>query len=394
MKLDEKTNIAIISHFTIKEKGQSEVFPGNIRNFLVKKGVKVTYIDHPFIRSQGASSDFIASQMRIYENKKESDRLTAPGIKLPTVILFIYQAVLTVFFMLKEGRKYDACIACDNLSLIPAVLLRKLGLIKKLIYYTVDYSPNRYKNPFLNSLYHYMDRFASKVSDINWIAVENMLTAKAQNGLNIKKSAPFVVVPIGFSKAGIEIKPIEKVNRFNLVFVGYIFEKQGLQLVIEVLPKLIKTYPKTHLTIIGSGPYDDQIRKLVSKNHLRSHVTFTGYIKNHQEITRLLKDGGIGLAPYIPSMGDYTYNADPSKIKLYLACGLPVITSSVPPIAKDIAKKKAGFAINYTQQDLIDSLNYLLKSNKDYEKFRRNALKMSESYDINLILDTAFKKLS
>ena len=173
-----------------------------------------------------------------------------------------------------------------------------------------------------------------------------------------------------------------------------LFEKQGLQLAIKVLPKLIGKFPKINLTIIGSGPYEAQIKKSVKLRKLESYVKFTGYINNHQEIVKYLTDhGGIGLATYIPSIGDYTYYADPSKIKLYLLCGLPVITTKVPPIAKEIAEKKAGFANNYSEQELINSLNILLKDKKRYFHFRENTLKLGESYDINLILDKAFKKL-
>lgn len=393
MKINGKSNIAIISHFTIKEEGESEVFPGNIRNFLLKKKGKIVYIDHPFISSQGASSDFISSQMRIYENGQEVERLTAPGIKVPTIILFIYQMLLTTIFMLIRRSKYDFCIACDNLSLISVILLRKFGLIKKLIYYTVDYSPKRYTNPFLNKLYHYMDRLASQISDINWVAVKNMIKAKEDNGLDIKKSAPFQIVPIGLNTKNIEIKSIKEIDRFNLIFVGYIFEKQGLQLIVEALPQIIEKYPKVHLTVIGSGPYEEEINKQILNKGLRSHVKFTGYIKDHQEIIKYLIRGGVGLATYVPSIGDYTYNADPSKVKLYLACGLPVLTTAVPPIAKEIVKKKAGFITAYNEKDLIGYLEKIF-ADKLYFAYRRNALRMAEDFDTEIILDKAFRRLS
>lgn len=394
MNLNKKTHIAIISHFTYKERGDSEVFPGNIRNYLLKKIGKLTYIDHPFIQSQGVSSDFLASQMRIYSQGVKIYQLTSPNFELPTPILFIYQLFLTIFFIIRKPMKYDLCIACDNLSLISIFLLRKIGLIKKLVYYTVDYSPKRYANPILNSLYHYMDRLACMISDVNWVAVENMINAKVQSGLDLKKCAPFQVVPIGFSRENIFIKPIDEINKSNLIFVGYLFEKQGLQLVIKALPKLVKKFPQIHLTIVGSGPIENRIKKTIKLLKLNSYVTFTGYINNHQKIVDILTDsGGIGLATYIPSIGDYTYNADPSKIKLYLLCGLPVITTKVPPIAKEIAKRKAGLVIDYEERDLISSIEFLTRDDKTYADFRENALKMAKLYDTNVILTKAFKEL-
>lgn len=388
MNLNKDTRILMLSHFAFKDMGKGAVFPQNIRNFLLRKVGKLIYIDHPF-----PLSNFPASQITIYENGLNSYQLTSPKLELPTLILFIYQFFLTIFFIIRKPITYDLCIACDNLSLISAYTLRKVGLIKKVIYYTVDYTPKRYSNTFLNNLYQHMDRVACMISDVNWVTVESMITAKVQNGLDLKKCAPFQIIPIGFSKKDISIKAIEKVKRFSLVFVGILYKKQGLQLVIKVLPKLIKKYPKLHLIIIGSGPFEKEIKKLVEQQKISSHITFTGYINNHQEVIKLLTNCGIGLATYTPSLGDYTYYADPSKIKLYLLCGLPVITTNVPPIAKEIKRKKAGFVINYSEEDLMNVLDYLLRGEKTYSMYRRGALQMGKAYDDNVILDKAFKEL-
>lgn len=388
MNLNKQTNIVIISHFAFKDEEKGEVFPQNIRNFLLKKIGKMTYIDHPF-----PLSNFPASQITIYEKGVKTYQLTSPKLELPTLLLFIYQFFLTIFFLIRKPIKYDLCIACDNLSLISIFIFKKFGFIKKVIYYTVDYTPKRYNNLVLNSLYQYLDKVCCRISDTNWVTVENMITAKVQNGLNLKKCSPFQVVPIGFSREDIFVKPVKLVNRFSLVFVGVLYEKQGLQLVIKVLPKLIKKFPEITLTIIGSGPFETEIKKLVKKQNLTSRVHFTGYINNQKEVVKLLTDSGIGLATYVPSLGDFTYNADPSKIKLYLLCGLPVVTTKVPPIAKEIAKKKAGLVINYTEQDLINNMEYLIKNRDIYQKFRENALKMAKDFDNNLILTKAFRQV-
>ncbi len=387
MNLNKETQILIVSHFAFKDEGRGEVFPQNIRNFLLKKIGKLTYIDHPF-----PLSNFPASQMTIYDKGSKDYQLISLKFELPILILFIYQLLITIFFLIRKPMKYDLCIACDNLSLISIFIFRKFGFIKKVIYYTVDYTPKRYANNFLNNLYHYMDRVACRISDTNWVTVKEMISAKVQNGLDLKKTAPFQVVPIGFSRENIFIKPVKLVKRFNLVFVGVLYEKQGLQLVIKVLPKLIKKFPKITLTIIGSGPYETEIKQLVKKQNLTSRVNFTGYINNQKEVVKLLTDCGIGLATYDPAIGDFTYYADPSKIKLYLLCGLPVITTKVPPISKEIQTKRTGLVIDYSEEDFIKNLNYLLEG-KRYLLFRNNALKMSMAYDNNLILDKAFKEL-
>lgn len=393
MNLGKKTKVVILSHFTFKGSEKGVFFPLNIRNFLLDKIGTLTYIDHPF-----PQSNFPASQITLYECGARTYKLTSPKIEFPTLLLFIYQFFLTIFFVLRIPMRYDLAIACDNLSLISLYLMRKIGLIKKLVYYTVDYSPQRYTNTYLNSLYQRMDRLACRLSDINWVTVKEMIAAKAKNGLNIEKSAPFSIVPIGFNTEEISItharSSSNKKSRFNLFFVGVLYEKQGLQLAIQVLPKIIKKFPEIKLTIIGSGPFEKQIKKLVIHLKLTQHVTYTGYITDHNKIVAMLrKTGGIGLATYDPAIADFTYYADPSKIKLYLLCGLPVITTHVPPIAKIIKKKKAGFVIHYSEDDLINSLETLMRNKKTFSLYRINAIKLSNKYDDNLILKRAFRGL-
>jgi len=391
--LEKKTNVVILSHFAFKGSEKGAFFPLNIRNFLLDKIGTLTYIDHPF-----PQSNFPASQISIYKYGVKTYQLTSPKIEFPTLLLFIYQFFLTVFFVLRIPMHYDLAIACDNLSLISLYVMRKVGLIKKLVYYTVDYSPKRYTNPYLNSLYQHMDRLACRLSDTNWVTVKEMITAKAKNGLNREKSAPFSIVPIGFNKKEISItrtrSSSNKKSRFNLFFVGVLYEKQGLQLTIQALPKITKKFPNVKLIIIGSGPFEKQIKKLIMQLKLSKYVTFTGYVTDHNKIVAMLrKTGGIGLATYDPAIGDFTYYADPSKIKLYLLCGLPVITTNVPPIAKVIKKKNAGFVIPYSEEDLINSLETLLRNEKTFSLYSTNAIKLSNTYDDTLILERAFRRL-
>lgn len=389
MNLNKKTNAIIISHFSFKYDEKSDVFPQNIRDFLLERTGYLAYIDHPF-----PDSDFPASDIRIYSHGKKEFYMSSPKIKLPILILYSYQFFLTLFFLIRKPMRYDLCIACDNLSLISVYLLRKIGVIKKIVYYHVDYTPERYSNPFLNNLYHFLDRIASKISDVNWVVVENMIDAKAKNGLDVKKSAPFQIVPIGYSRGDIFVKPVEEVDRFHLVYVGLLFEKQGLQLVIKSLPKIIKKFPKVHLTVVGDGPYKSALKKLVTQLNIASRVTFFGFMRNQREISKFLANhAGVGLATYSPSIGGYTFNGDPSKIKLYLSCGIPIITTKVPPIAEIIARNKAGFAINYSEDDFIDSLELLIANRETYRVYRENALIMSGAYDIKKFLDDGFKAL-
>ncbi|KKQ35132.1 MAG: hypothetical protein US50_C0024G0001, partial [Candidatus Nomurabacteria bacterium GW2011_GWB1_37_5] len=53
----------------------------------------------------------------------------------------------------------------------------------------------------------------------------------------------------------------------------------------------------------------------------------------------------------------FTYFADPAKLKLYMACGLPVLVSDVPYNAKEIENSGCGAIIrNDLSKDIVDIL--------------------------------------
>jgi glycosyltransferase involved in cell wall biosynthesis len=60
------------------------------------------------------------------------------------------------------------------------------------------------------------------------------------------------------------------------------------------------------------------------------------YINKHSEIEEILLERGVGITPYVPDPKGITRDADPMKLKVYLACGLPVVVTDVPWMAEII----------------------------------------------------------
>jgi len=127
---------------------------------------------------------------------------------------------------------------------------------------------------------------------------------------------------------------------------------------------------------------------------LKKHIIFRGYINGHDNLEKLLVNSGVGLAPYKPEKNSYSFYADPAKIKQYLGCGIPIITTSVPPIAKKIKKYKAGEVITYSQSSLIGALKKMLESEKSYMNYKNSSIQLAKQYDMNIIYQNAFEKLT
>src|SRR3989344_3727201 len=56
-------------------------------------------------------------------------------------------------FVFIRNRRYDLFIGLEAVNAIAGILLRKLGIVKTVVYYVSDYSPDRYKPKWVNDLY-------------------------------------------------------------------------------------------------------------------------------------------------------------------------------------------------------------------------------------------------
>lgn len=357
-------------------------------NFLLDKTKKIVFIGNPF-----PTSPFKETLMENYENGRLTRDERVPTWKGPEILQYLNHILMTYLLLLKVGLRYDLCIAHENLSFFILYPLRLLGMIKRLVYYSVDYVPQRFSNQLLNKIYHFLDRFACKHSDLNWVMVKEQIKIRRKNSITKKDSSSFALASVGYNFKLIKIKSVDKIDFYNIIFAGALLENSGPQLGILALPYLLKKFPKIYYTIIGKGIYENELKKLIKKLKVEKFVKFTGYIDSFKKMSQIISKGSIGLAPFVPNPNSLSFYSDPSKIKLYLACGLPVITTNVTTIAPLIRESRSGEIINFSEKDLAKTVVKMLSSKGKYESYKKAAIKLSERYDINNILKKAFERI-
>lgn len=354
-------------------------------NFLNNYAKKLVYIQHPFPYKEGDRR----SSVTIYERRKEKAKRYISLPDVSSLFYYLKDAFLNQIFPLIGHTRYDLCIAADCLNAFTFLPWRRAGLIKKLVYYSIDYSPIRFDNKLMNSIYHFIERQSCYRADIIWDLSPRMMEGRAATGVNIKRCAPRLIVPMGADLKRIKRLSINEIERQTIVFLGHLLEKQGLQLVTQVLPEIRKEIPDVKLLIIGDGEYQGTIRDLSIRLGVENIVEFFGYIPNHEEVERILCRCAVGLAPYVQDIKSFTYYADPGKPKVYLGCGLPVVITRFPLIANEIEKEGAGVVIDYDAEQLKGALLKLLKDDNFYQSARQKAVELSEKYDwSNIFLST------
>ena len=126
---------------------------------------------------------------------------------------------------------------------------------------------------------------------------------------------------------------------------------------------------------------------------LTKYVTFTGWIFDRKKLDVLISESAVGVAVYKPEkerLRNFSYFADPTKIKEYLSYGLPVILTDVPYNADEIVRKHAGIVVEYQKEQLAAAIISLLNNRQKLERYRNNALRLAREFDWNSI----FRKTS
>lgn len=365
--------------------------PGHdLRDFLLQQGIdELLLIAHPllFVKENLKKS----SRYELYKNSKLVKEKTAFHWIGPEYLLYVKDFIYTLWWSLRLIGKCDIFFGLGNLNALAGCILKLVGRTSKVIYYVIDYIPQRFSNKLVNKVYQRIEKFCALKSDWTWNLSPVMIEER-----NKKWKIEFfhqLVVMHGVHFKRIKRFPFKEVDKSEILYMGALLKKQGIQLVLEALPEIKKRITNAKFTIIGSGPYENELRKLVKKLDLDERVHFLGYIPNHEEVENRMAKAAVAVALYEENPDNYTYYTDPGKVKNYLGAGVPVIITDVPYIARIIEKARCGIIVSYQKKELAKKLISFLSDEKTMREYRMNAVKFARQYDWDLVFAQALEPL-
>ena len=341
---------------------------------------------------------------RYLDAKMKSETTFSKWLYLPVYLVCLFQKkdrtyvsyklrdfISTLVIGLTERGNFDFFIGLESIQTFAGIILRKLGKVKKVIYRVSDYSPNRYANDLFNSLYLWLDRFCAQNCDYIWDVSPAMQPARIKAGLDPKKSAPCFVVPNGLFEDQISNEPIDQRIPYSLVYMGTLHYVNGPDLAIESMEIVKKKFPFAKLHIIGGGEENmKRLKKLVQRLGLSDCVVFHGFIVDNIKMAKVVKKCYIALAPYREEEKSFRWYADATKIRQYLGSGLPVVTTHVPPLGKQIVKEGAGLAVSDDKKKFADAIIKLITNKKLYADMSQNSVRLGKDNTWDNVYKKAF----
>jgi glycosyltransferase involved in cell wall biosynthesis len=361
-------NIAVISNVSI---GYAPTYP--YEKYLLSKDNNLTVIFHPLVKS-GINKSII---------KEANSIINQYDYKRPIrTHNYILQFILSIWWIIKQKKKFDIIVGMGNLNALSALVLKMFNKTNSVIFYTVDYSLNRFDNKILNYVYHLIDRTA--INNANYIlsVSERIVKVREVQGIPIGKNL--------LQPNGVHIHKIKKTSGpvkidkdfYRMIFTGHITKSKGLDLIIESIKNDRKTYFRPLiLDIYGDGPHLPILKNKVNKYGLSELVTFKGDVSNNFILDNLHKYD-IGIATYTTD-DDFNKYCDPVKVKEYMAADLPIIISDVPSVASFISNNHIGILVDNSSASISEALRILSSKNVVHtmrENYRTLQLKLDWEY--------------
>jgi glycosyltransferase involved in cell wall biosynthesis len=352
-----------------------------IGQYLHYKNINHIFIKHP-LRNGYAT--------RIEAFIDEKLKIEIRGVRwIPFPLRIIQDFIVTALVVYRYGNKIELFIGIDPLNACFGLLLKRVGRIRKVVFYTADWTPTRFHNYLLNVIYHTIDRHCIAYANEVWNVSKRITTLRRQQGVEKERNkfvpnTPFIVHTL--------VKPICKIRKHDLVYAtSFISSDMNYDALIQMIEALKKRYTDIRLLLIGDlGEYGRKLRRGVKASKLSRHIKFLGLL-SHDKVMDIVSKSGIGLALY---RGDNSWDeyCDSMKVREYLACGIPVIMTSISPTSSDIIHWKAGLVID-DPSSLSGKIDSLFSNSDAYVSMRLNAIYLGQKYDFSGILDQLFISL-
>jgi glycosyltransferase involved in cell wall biosynthesis len=301
-----------------------------------------------------------------------------------------YTYLLDPLFQPKLPRA-DCWVGFNPLAALRAIAARRLNRADAAVYWCIDFSRNRFGHTPATRLYEWAERVCAVHADLRVDITE--VAAAARNERVGAGIAPVQVTGIGAWLDRVPVTDPDNLRKRTVVYLGYLVRSQGGLILLEALGILASRGVDFQADIVGRGPLEDELKQRARAVGVADRVSFHGYVHDERELEGIIAGGTVGLAPYDSGVDSFTRWADPGKLKSYLAAGLPILLTDVPPNARDLESLGAARIVPFDAGAIADALERLFASPDEWSRMRAAALEARLRFDWAVLLTEALARL-
>lgn len=162
-------------------------------------------------------------------------------------------------------------------------------------------------------------------------------------------------------------------NTKVILTVAELHERKGLEYLIKAMPAILKKMDNLKLIIVGKGPQQQELEKLIEKENLANNIKLLGHRKS---IPKIMASANLFVLPSVKE-------AFGLVILEAMAAWLPVLASNVGGIPEIIEDGVNGFLIEpKNSEKLAEKILELFNENFKFEEYIKNAqLILKDKFD-------------
>jgi glycosyltransferase involved in cell wall biosynthesis len=283
--------------------------------------------------------------------------------------------------------RVDVWFGFNSLACAQGLVLRRLGRVRTVVYWCVDFVPRRFGHGPMTAIYDRLDGICCRTADVRFELSQEALDAREARHRGALASA--IVVPMGAWIDRVSTTAADGYLSQRVVYLGHLVERQGVSRLLDAVARLALSRPDLALDIIGTGPLAGSLKAYAEDLSIGDRTTFHGFVPQHREVERILSLGSVAVAPYKPDPDSFTRFADPGKLKAYLAAGLPIVLTAVPPNARALEMAGAARIVDWSSEAIADAIDALLSSHAAWRRARTSSLAVAADFDWSRILTEA-----
>jgi glycosyltransferase involved in cell wall biosynthesis len=342
-----------------------------LRDYLVARDAGVVTVLHPLTREQGTTHVIT----RYAGGKRVGERHVRLPLRPPASF------AIDPFVPLLPPR-VDVWFGFNPLACARGLVARA----ERVVLWSVDFVPDRFgRGTLATRIYDRLDRLCCRRA-----VARVELSAAARDGRNARHglagdAARAHIVPMGAWTERVPTTTPDGYARRRAVFLGHLVDRQGVAALLDALAEC-----GVAADVVGTGPLEAGLRERAAR--LGIDATFHGYVADHRDVERLLSAASVAVAPYRRSDETFTRYADPGKLKAYLAAGLPVVMTDVPPNALELATEAGAEIVDDDPRAIAAGITRALASPDEWRARRDAALAYARRFDWSTLLGDLLEK--
>jgi glycosyltransferase involved in cell wall biosynthesis len=179
-------------------------------------------------------------------------------------------------------------------------------------------------------------------------------------------------------------------SKFVVLFVGRLVEVKGCEYLIEGFKGVVDRFNDAQLIIVGAGPLEIKLRKIVEGLNMKEYVRFEGFVE-HSKIGDYYSLSDIVVFPSIVDSSGYEEGL-PVVLLEALAVGKPIVATRTKGAMEIIKEGWNGSLVEQKNPEQIAEKVLVLLDNEELRaKLSKNALETGKKYDWAVITEKYLK---